>query len=132
MAWKRQLKPASAFSNVAANEDLRRLCDIVRCTDELGRQSRTVRGRILSSCAGWRKPPSTEEFYEAIRAVAPTKRQTAIIGMWWGEATDDEIALAWSEEVYTYRELAQAVTRTDTAWRNPLRTESYNRLGRKR
>ena len=61
----------------------------------------------------------------------PTERQVSIIGMWWGEATEDDVALAWSEEAYTYRELAGAVARTNTAWRNPMRTEAYNRLGRK-
>ena len=76
------------------------------------RESETVFHRISSSCAGWKQPPTTGEFYEAIRADEPDQRQRAMISMWIQEATNDEILLAWAEEVYTVRELVAAIHKT--------------------
>jgi len=73
--------------------------------------SSTVDSRINSSCCGWVTRPTGAEFYDAIHAEMPTKRQRALIRMGTKEARPDEIVLAWAEEVYTVRELVAAIHR---------------------
>ena len=79
------LLPPEAFSDAeATRRDFQRLCAPGAGT---GRHAATVHRRIMSSCAGWRRRPTAEEFYEAVRATRLTVRQQAIIDMWGREAT---------------------------------------------
>ena len=78
--------------------------------ETLARSSPTVRRRLASSCAGWPAPhPTSEELYDALRANAPTERETAIIGVWTDEATEEEIVDAWNDNVYSWSILARGM-----------------------
>ena len=78
-----KLLPPEAFSNAEATpRDFQRLCQPGART---GRHAGAVHRRIMSSCAGWRRRPTAEEFYEAVRATRPTVRQQAIVDMWGGK-----------------------------------------------
>ncbi len=78
---------------------------------QLGPRSRAVRNRLRASCAGWREKPGPEEFYAAIRAPAPSRRQRRLIACWLQEATREDFLYAWAEGVYTWRLLAEAIHR---------------------
>ena len=78
---------------------------------ETGRNSRTVRWRFSSSCAGWPRPPTSAEFHDAVRALNPSRRQRAVLRAWLAEASDREIARAWIEEAYTWPMLVAAIHR---------------------
>lgn len=78
---------------------------------ETGRNSRTVRWRFCSSCAGWPRPPTPAEFHEAVRAANPDRRQRAVLRTWLIEATNREIARVWIEEAYTWPMLVAAIHR---------------------
>ena len=80
-----------------------------------GKHSQTVRMRLGLSCAGWKKRPTSEEFYEAVRAPRPTPRQRLILETWVTEADWLELIHAWTEEAYTLRELATALHRAGLA-----------------
>ena len=87
-------------------------------TNLLGPHSHTVRSRFFSCTAGWHKPPTAEEFHEAVQAcqkpvadgqpVPVTPRQQEIIRTWLREAEPGEMVLAWLEEAYEWRELVAA------------------------
>ena len=63
----------------------------------------------MSSCAGWKQRPTTGEFYDAVRAEHPTRRQRAIVNMWGREATFYELLEAWTQRAYTDRQLVRAL-----------------------
>ena len=101
------LLPPDAFSDAAATRrDFQRLGDPGAAT---GRHAAAVQRRILSSCAGWSRRPTAEEFYEAVRATRPTRRQQAIVDMWGREATFQELLEAWAQRAYTDRQLVRAL-----------------------
>jgi len=105
------LLPPEAFSDAEATpRDFQRLCEPGAGT---GRHAAAVHRRILSSCAGWRRRPTAEEFYEAVRATRPTVRQQAIVDMWGREATFQELLEAWAERAYTDRQLVRALRLAD-------------------
>ena len=104
------LLPPEAFPDTRPDPVERETIDGVS-PEETGPGSRTVRARLASSCAGWPRAPTGEEFYEAIRAGRPTPRQCAIIGTWAREATPGEIVQGWLEEAYTWPLLAAALHR---------------------
>ena len=92
----------------------------------MGPTSEAVRRRILSSCAGWPRRPSGQEFYDALRTEALTPRQTALLGMRAAEASTLDLFDAWGERVYTWRRLVAALHRA-----GPLRTYGlFRRLNR--
>ena len=126
------LKPAEAFEDRQATAALRSRCGIERQADELGRQSLAVADRIASSCAGWAKRPTAGEFYDALRAEAPTDRQRSLIAMWVREATNAELLMAWIDEVYTDRELVAAIHRAGAADVNRKRNADLNRWAQDR
>ena len=104
------LAPPEAFSaDPAPLEAIERLCPGIEPA-ETGRKARAVAGRIGSSCAGWARPPTPAEFYDAVRADRPSERQKAIVLMWVTEATTREIMAAWAQHAYTFRQLARAAT----------------------
>lgn len=79
--------------------------------ESTGRNSSTVRSLFMSCTAGWPIPPTSEEFYLALRADEPSSRQKAVIRTWLAEAAYGEIMLAWVEEAFSWRELVAAVHR---------------------
>ncbi len=84
-----------------------------RKTEAHARQSAAVEGRIAGSCCGWRRPhPTSSDFYDAVRAEEPTPEQKMLIEMWMDEALEEEILDAWRDNVYTWRQLAEACRRT--------------------
>ena len=105
-----RLKPADCFSAAeATREDLAWMRGRDADVEETGRESRAVRIRILRSCAGWGKKPTPAEFYDAVRADTPSKRQRSIIRMWERESTFVERVTAWAEGAYTMRQLVHAL-----------------------
>ncbi|MCE2515526.1 MAG: hypothetical protein J4F37_11035 [Acidobacteria bacterium] len=98
-------------------------------------RSRVIAARFTSSCAGWKRPPTAQEFYVAVRAGAPTDRERDILEAWIMETTPDEIVSAWAEKVYTLRELAAAlhragVTRGRWTWKLNRWVENPEATGR--
>ena len=105
------LSPPDAFSDRPASEDdFRRLC---APGTPRGRHALAVQLRLASGCAGWKRRPTSEEFYDAVRAEQPTERQASIIRMWGAEATTGEIIEAWVQRAYTFRELVAALHRAN-------------------
>lgn len=105
-----QLLPPEAFPETQPDRVEREVVDAIPAS-ETGPNSRTVRARLASSCAGWPKPPNAPEFFAAIRAVEPTTRQCAIVNTWAREATSGEIMRGWQEEAYTWPLLVAALHR---------------------
>ena len=103
------LAPAEGFSDEVATEQIRNRFHTTHDSTRLGPDSRTVALRLGRSCAGWAEKPTSREFYEAVRAAVPDERQCAVLGTWIQEATAEDIMFAWAEEVYTMRQLAQAL-----------------------
>ena len=105
------LLPPDAFSDRPASEDdFRRLC---APGTPRGRHALAVQCRLASGCAGWKQRPTSEEFYDAVRAERPTERQAGIICMWGTEATLAELIEAWVQRAYTLRQLVAALHRAD-------------------
>lgn len=105
------LMPLEAFDDEAAGDE-----DLHRLLDEpdpalTGPDSRTVRLRLRSSCAGWARRPEPAELYAAIRSSRPTERERSLLRMWANEPEWLELIQAWAERVYTLRELAAALHR---------------------
>ena len=105
------LGPPEAFDDQRPDEAFRQRFHPRHNPTQVGRASRAVRGRLRSSCAGWQEKPTSEEFYDAIRAREPTTRQVDLIHTWLQEGEREELLEAWAEGVYTWRELARAIHR---------------------
>lgn len=121
------LLPAGAFSDRPATEDdFRRLC--ARGTPR-GRHARAVQRRLASGCAGWKRRPTAEEFYDAVRAEQPTDRQASIIRMWGAEATAGELIEAWVQHAYTLRQLVAALHRANFGVDPTMRSYPLNAKG---
>ncbi|MYH30880.1 MAG: hypothetical protein F4018_19820 [Acidobacteria bacterium] len=103
------LVPAEAFDDTRPDEEFRERFHPDHDPGQLGRHSRAVRRRLGSSCAGWRRKPRPEEFYDAVRASRPSPRERQLIRTWLQEASREDFLYAWAEGVYTWRELARAV-----------------------
>lgn len=111
-----RLKPPEAFSDEPAPpEALRRLCPGLDPA-LTGRRSHAVEWRIIRSCCGWGRPPTTGEFYDAFHTDAPDRRQKSIIYMWGTEATFTELFEAWAQRAYTFRDLVRALHLADFPW----------------
>ena len=80
--------------------------------DATKERSAAVHARFFSCTAGWRTPPTSDEFYHAVRAATPTPRQKHVIEAWLSEAEHWEILRAWLEEAYSWRDLVLAMHRT--------------------
>lgn len=113
--WDRKpydaLRPAACFSTRRPTPDQRAAIRPRALPKEVRQQSGTIGARLASSCAGWAEPPTAAEFYAAIRADQPTERQRQILDAWIREASWEEIVGGWADEVYTFRELAEALHR---------------------
>lgn len=110
------LLPPEAFPDTQPDRVEREVVDGIP-PHETGTNSRTVRARLASSCAGWPSPPDAPEFYAAVRAVHPSVRQCAIIRTWAREATSGDIVRGWLEEAYTWPLLVAALHRNDAGHR---------------
>ena len=106
-----ELLPAERFSDEPAPAWQCKLIDAPTSPDETRECSRSVGFRFAASCAGWRRRPTAAEFYEAVRAEVPTERQRALLDTWATEAEWEELLAAWTEHLYTFRELAAALHR---------------------
>ena len=69
-----------------------------------GPESSTVDGVLTSGCCGWSRPPDAREFFEAIQADDPTKRQLAVGSAFIDEADINEILMAHLEGAFTWRQ----------------------------
>ena len=105
------LAPPEAFDDRESNDAFRARFHPGHDPTQLGPRSRAVRNRLRASCAGWREKPEPEEFYAAIRAPAPSRRQRRLLACWLQEATREDFLYAWAESVYTWRQLAEAIHR---------------------
>ena len=103
--------PPARFSPAQATREQCEMVDAPTGPDDTGPRSRSIRMRLGFSCGGWKRPPSSEEFYAAVRAESPDERQRAILDVWSNEAEDIEVLDAWTEHAYTFRELAAALER---------------------
>ena len=120
-----KLAPAERFTDEPASRRLRERFGALG-PEGTGRQSRAVEGRFLSCCAGWKRTPTADELYEAIRAENPTKRQETVLRTWLLEATWGELLDAWVQQVYTWRELAAAMHRI--GYDEPILCHAMNEL----
>ena len=103
-----ELAPPDAFSDEYATRAL--LAEIRPDADPeaTGPWSQTIRGLLCGACAGWGKPPTSTEFYDAMRAENPTDRQLAIAGVLMNEAGFEELLNAHTEGAFTWRQLVRA------------------------
>ena len=108
-----EIGPLEAFSDEIAPEEFRR--EPYRRTERIGivengikEESAAVRSVFYSRCCGWAKPPTSEEFYRAVRNPTPTEREKAVIWTWIDEAPIQCWMAAWREGAYSWRMLARA------------------------
>jgi hypothetical protein len=106
-----QLGPPEAFSARRGSASERAEHGHFVPDEETGPRSRAVSRRLNMSCAGWRKTPSAEEFYNALHAPGGTDREAAILLTWYHEADAVEQLDARLEEAYSWRDLVQAFHR---------------------
>lgn len=107
------LGPPEAFSDEYASREIRAHCPPHLGPGRTGPRSQTIRGLLCRSCAGWSQPPTSEEFYEAIRAEDPDGRQECIVGVLLVEASFHELMHAYAEQAFTWRQLVRAMHRRD-------------------
>ena len=110
-----ELAPPEAFRGTAALGE-REVEGLAQRGQAVGRRSETVVMRVSCSTAGWPEPPSAGEFYDAVRAAAPNRRQWCLIRMWAKEATDLELVTAEQEYAYTLRQLATAMHKASMSY----------------
>ena len=113
------LAPPEAFGDWHLTEDRAQRVHPNQDRRRVRERSGVIAARFTSSCAGWRQPPTAQEFYAAVRAGAPTDRERDILEAWITETTSDEIVAAWAEQAYTLRELVGALHRagvTEGRW----------------
>ena len=106
------LLPPDAFPDTRPDPVEREAIDGIPAA-ETGPNSRSVRTRLASSCAGWPVPPNAAEFFAAVRTTRPTVRDCAIVRAWAHEATSGEVMRGWLEGAYTWPILVAALHRTD-------------------
>ena len=113
------LLPPEAFSDEYAPAE--RLTRVRPRADPraTGPDSQTVRGLICGACAGWRNPPTSREFYEAMRAERLDDRQRSVVGVLINESTFEEMMNAHTEQAFTWRQLVRAMHQRGCvpAWR---------------
>lgn len=78
---------------------------------ERGRQSSAVGSLLAGACGGWKQPPDSTEFYEAMRAKEPSRRQRTIAAVLITEGTANDVLLAYLQGAFTWRQLARMMHR---------------------
>ena len=98
------------------------LTPLVEVTDpeEAGRRCRMVNACINSKTCGWVNPPTSSEFYDALRATAPSSRQTAIVRMWASETEPVQMFVAWLQRCYSWKVLVESLHRNECHRRGSL------------
>ena len=76
-----------------------------------GPESSAIRSLLAGACAGWEQPPESAEFYNAMRAEQPSRRQRAIAGVLIAEGTPNDVLLAYLQGAFTWRQLARMMHR---------------------
>ena len=76
-----------------------------------GPESSAIRSLLAGACAGWKQPPDTTEFYNAMRAEQPSRRQQAIAGVLIAEGTPNDVLLAYLQAAFTWRQLGRMMHR---------------------
>ena len=66
------LVPPEAFADMRGTAHDRARFGIPTPAEETGPASAAIARRITKGCAGWRRPPTTREFFEAVRATDPS------------------------------------------------------------
>ena len=100
-----QVLPPERFSDKYASPDPEFV------NEGRGPESEAIRGLIAGSCCGWEEPPTSGEFYEAMRATAPTERQNVVAATLVAEASNDTLALAYLQGAFTWRQVASVLRR---------------------
>ncbi len=101
---RERLLPAERFSDETA-------ADETRGREQRGRHSTAIRMVPRPATSGWERRPTSGEFYDAIRADAPTSRQRAIVSTVITESRWRQIVEAWLQGAFTLRQLARAMHR---------------------
>lgn len=76
-----------------------------------GPESSAIRSLLAGACAGWERPPDSAEFYHAMRAKQPTRRQQTIAGVLIAEGTMNDVLLAYLQGAFTWRQLGRMMHR---------------------
>ena len=63
--------------------------------EKRGPEATAIAGLLARSCCGWRRRPTSAEFYDAIRAEQPSARQEAIVDVLMLEASEHTMTLAY-------------------------------------
>ena len=98
------LQPTEAFDDEYSKEER----DIGKGR---GETSGIIKDLLTGCCAGWGIRPTSEEFYEAMRAETPSRREQNIASVLINEATLDQILLAYWQQAFTWHQLARAMRR---------------------
>ena len=98
------LLPPERFSDEYAPED-------PEVPGERGPASSAVEAVIAGACSGWGRKPDAKEFYEAMRAKRPTRRQQTVASVMIAEGTLDHILLAYLQGAFTWRRLVRMMHR---------------------
>lgn len=98
------LLPAERFSDEYAPDD-------GTVPGERGPRSSGIRSLLAGACAGWRRQPDSAEFYEAMRAMQPTKRQRAIASVLIADGSPNDVLLAYLQGAFTWRQLVRMMHR---------------------
>ena len=122
------LAPPEAFSDEYA--PVERLARVRPGADpaETGPDSRTIRGLLCGACAGWGKPPTSAELYDALRAERLDRRQRSVAAVLINEASFEELVNAHTERVFTWRQLVRAMHQRDVV--PAARVREVNRFAR--
>ena len=103
--------PPTRFNDAEATPEQCAMVNAPTGPEDTGAKSKVIRMRLACSCAGWKRPPTSEEFYTAVRAETPNERQRAILDVWSSEAESCEVLDGWTEHAYTFQQLATALKR---------------------
>ena len=79
--------------------------------EKRGPEATAIAGLLARSCCGWRRRPTSAEFYDAIRAEQPSARQEAIVDVLMLEASEHTMTLAYLQGAFTWRQLARAIAK---------------------
>ena len=79
--------------------------------EKRGPEATAIAGLLARSCCGWRRRPTSAEFYDAIRAEQPSARQEAIVDVLMFEASEHTMTLAYLQGAFTWRQLARAIAK---------------------